>query len=109
LEKLAKHAPRLVKQLRDDPMSHDWDVRLERLQGAWNWSRAESWLRQHIERQPEADALATVHRLRDEIGELTAQTAALQAWRHFFARLTDSQREHLIAWQQAMRRVGKGT
>src|SRR5262249_27855470 len=45
------------------------------------------------------------------IARLQAELSAAKAWEHSFSptRMTDSRRQHLVAWQQAMKRVGKGT
>lgn len=43
------------------------------------------------------------------IGQLLAESAALRAWSHFFARLSTKESAALKSWREAVRAMGKGT
>ncbi|MGH2560169.1 MAG: AAA domain-containing protein, partial [Thermomicrobiales bacterium] len=46
---------------------------------------------------------------RDQIHDAIKQLAAAKAWQHFFRRMTEEQRRHLMAWTRAVKKIGKGT
>ena len=46
---------------------------------------------------------------RTRISELVRDLAAAKAWGHCFSRLKEHERQHLMAWKDAIRRVGRGT
>jgi len=110
LEKLKSKCPKLFKVLVGDCSYTDaeWDKKLERFEQSWNWRRASLWI--HELSDPtvfkrlsnDLDFLQTS--IRDTIREL----AAHKAWAHTFERLTETQRQHLLSWSLAVRRIGKG-
>jgi transcription elongation GreA/GreB family factor/very-short-patch-repair endonuclease len=85
------------------------ETRLANLHAAWNWARADDWLRRladpgelrRLERELDA--------ARQEIERVTRNLAAELAWAKTMSRLTESERQHLVAWETAVRRIGKGT
>jgi len=50
-----------------------------------------------------------VRQIEDEINGIIAKLASLHAWSFCFSRLKEDHRRHMEAWQQSMRRLGKGT
>jgi very-short-patch-repair endonuclease len=106
---IERHAPRLAAMLAGDSANPAWDDRLGRIEQAWNWSRANAWLHEfHCDQ--DADKLeAEAKSLQKDIQHSMAGLAAEKAWRHCFDRLTEAQRQHLMAWTTAVRRIGKGT
>lgn len=106
---LKRFAPALTDDLVHSAEDGDWERRLERIADAWNWSRAVSWLEEYLRSGREEDLAKQIAETRDSINGLTAQLAARRAWGHFFGRMTERQRQHLNAWQQAIQQLGKGT
>jgi very-short-patch-repair endonuclease len=86
-----------------------WEDRVARIEQAWNWTRANTWLLKfHSDR--DADKLESEARSIQEILQHSmAELAAEKAWRYCFARLNNNQREHLMAWAAAINRIGRGT
>jgi very-short-patch-repair endonuclease len=109
LRRLRRAAPKLASQVIADSMNPVWDERMPEFVAAWNWARADRWLR-HLNDPQEQERLS--HHLescRGRIRELIRDSAATKAWAHCFSRLTEHERQHLMAWTKAMRRLGKGT
>ncbi|MDP1586208.1 MAG: DEAD/DEAH box helicase, partial [Prosthecobacter sp.] len=52
---------------------------------------------------------AELARLQKQQRETMAKLAAAKAWGYCFARMTESQNQHLRAWTQAIKRIGRGT
>ncbi|HCU35808.1 MAG TPA: hypothetical protein DGT21_10240 [Armatimonadetes bacterium] len=109
LERLESAVPSLVSELTGSAQDAAWDQKMPHLSAAWNWQLADKWF------QRVSDPLASrrleneLQNVRSEILHTTSKLASLLAWRHCLQRLTESESEHLRAWQMAVRRIGKGT
>ena len=107
--KLNSHLPDLTHEMKQNPDDSSWDERVQKIQNAWNWAQARYWIDDYI-RQEDVPALAQrAQQIEDEINATIAKLASLQAWSYCFSRLKEDHRRHMEAWQQSMRRLGKGT
>jgi len=77
-----------------------------RVLDAWEWKKADTWLRSVLENDPDSlarrlDELCTKERslVKDLISEST--------WLRLAERVTEEERQSLVAWQQLMKRIGK--
>ncbi|XCN74274.1 MAG: AAA domain-containing protein [Candidatus Electrothrix aestuarii] len=108
LDELADSAPQLTAQLRSCQQRIEWADRLGQMEQAWAWTQAKDWLATFL-----ASDLESHHRhsqrLAQEIREELSALTAVRAWKHFFQGLGHQQHMHMIAWQQAMKKFGKGT
>lgn len=101
--------PRLTEALERTCDKQCWESRIQRLGDAWHWGQARFWIEDYI-RQEDVPALAKrAKQIEDEINNIIAKLASLHAWSFCFSRLEDKHRRHMEAWQQSMRRLGKGT
>jgi very-short-patch-repair endonuclease len=67
------------------------------------------WIEEYI-RQEDVPALAKrAKQIEDEINAIIAKLASLHAWSFCVSRLKEDHRRHMEAWQQSIRRLGKGT
>ncbi len=109
LSKLQSLLPILTDNLKRTCGEPYWDERLLHIEDAWHWSQARYWIEEYI-RQEDAPALnKRAKQIEDEIGSTIAKLASLHAWLFCFSRLEEDHRRHMEAWQQSMRRLGKGT
>lgn len=108
---LSASAPKLAASVAATAKDPAWEDRLGQVRKAWAWSQARCWLAQPSAVGGEEGLALAVADAEKRMGRLQAELSAARAWDHCFspARMTDSRRQHLVAWQQAMRRVGKGT
>ena len=109
LSTLTAGGPELAGMLTAMPSDTVWDERAADFERAWNWSRAHAWVTRLAAPDSEQQ-----HRLEFDAGKQALsrtleKLAAEKAWAHCFDHMTDDERRHLLAWQQAMRRIGKGT
>jgi len=95
-----------VKASRHDP---GWDGRMSDFAGAWNWSRANAWLIQRADPHRESAIRQQIDLAQQRIREDLRELGACKAWEFVLARLKPEQREHLMAWRLAVRKIGKGT
>jgi very-short-patch-repair endonuclease len=106
--KLAEAAPLLAGSLArcSDPLK--WTNHLKYLDKAWSFARSRSWLHDFL--GTNAESLVKLSgRLADDIRKDISELASIKAWNFCFSRLQTDQSRHLMAWQQSMRRLGKGT
>lgn len=101
--------PTLLKRLQETASDVNWDERLELFEQSWNWARANDWLKTFTDPARQIANLQQIdlsqNRIRQDIGSL----ASYKAWEYVLARLNHEQREHLMAWRLAIKKIGKGT
>jgi very-short-patch-repair endonuclease len=101
--------PRVTDELTRTYDNVCWNERVHQIQRAWQWMQARCWVEEYIQ-QEDAPALITrAKQIEDEINDTVATLASLYAWSFCFSRLEEHHRRHMEAWQQSMRRLGKGT
>jgi hypothetical protein len=109
LSRLHRVLPRLTDQLKQTSNEPFWSERLQHIGDAWRWEQARQWIEEYI-RQEDVPALnERAKQIDDEINNIIAKLASLHAWSFCFSRLKEDHRRHMEAWQQSMRRLGKGT
>ena len=109
LSKLRLLLPQFTKSLEQTCNEPIWEERVQRIHDAWHWAQARYWIEDYI-RQEDVPALSKrAKQIEDEINSIIAKLASLHAWSFCFSRLKENHRRHMEAWQQSMRRLGKGT
>ena len=109
LKKLRHLRPRIADCLETTCNEPYWEERIQRIGDAWHWAQARYWIEDYI-RQEDVPALAKrAKQIEDEVNSIIAKLASLHAWSFCFSRLKEDHRRHMEAWQQSMRRLGKGT
>ncbi len=109
LDVLSRVAPKLANELCTNANDTNWTERLKHVGEAWDWARAKTWLRDFLN-EDDLPSLEYALRETDEyINECLAELAAVRAWRFCFRKMQESHRRHLVGWQQAIRKIGKGT
>ena len=108
-DRLAGGAPELASGLVEAPADSVWDERAGDFDQAWNWARAQA----RVTRMAAPDA-EQQHRLelddaKQTVARVLERLAAEKAWAHCFTRMTEKERQHLVAWSKAVRAIGKGT
>jgi len=108
VERLALAAPKLSSALSQGCEARQWADRLKNLTKAWAWARAKTWLDEYLATDHQSLEFYSAQ-LDEEIrGDLT-RLAAAKAWRFCLDRMKDHHHGHLVSWQKAMEKVGKGT
>lgn len=109
LSKLRSLLPQFTQSLEQTCNEPYWEERVQRISDAWHWAQARYWIEDYI-RQGDVPALVKrAKQIEDEINSIIAKMASLHAWSFCFSRLNEDHRRHMEAWQQSMRRLGKGT
>ena len=109
LHRLKIAVPTLASQLMSSFADRGWDNRMAEFTAAWNWARASRWLVGLNDPRAQEQLSNNLARHRSRICEIIQDLAAAKAWGHCLSRLLENQRQHLMAWKDAIRRGGKGT
>lgn len=100
--------PGLAGSLAATHTDEAWDARIEGWDGAWSWARARAWLEHFTNPGRAREAEAELGRVKARILKRLAEAASLRAWRSCVSSMEPAHQQHLIAWQQAVKRFGKG-
>jgi very-short-patch-repair endonuclease len=105
MNELSKFAPMLVAELSTEPNNQGWEVRLKQFEYAWAWARANSWLRDFLNKEDLPSLERRLKQIDNSIQTKLEELSAIRAWKFCFSRMGNHQRQHLIGWQ----RENKGT
>ncbi|HYW25308.1 MAG TPA: AAA domain-containing protein [Terriglobales bacterium] len=108
-ERLRAAAPRLAARLAATVSDLAWDAKLGAFNAAWDWGRADAWLIAQADPTLTARLERDLDDARQRIERATRQLAAELAWAHCLNRLSERERAHLQTWEEAVRKIGKGT
>ncbi len=109
IKNLSLHTPRFMEKLVRTCGETCWDERIPQIRNAWHWAQAKIWLEEYIRKEDSPSLAIRERQIEDEIGSTIAKIASLRAWSFCFSRLREDHRRHMEAWQQSMRRLGRGT
>ena len=109
LDRLKSVAPIFASELKKSCQDEKWVNRMHSAEKAWNWARAHSWLRDFLNTEDVLSLERRAKQLETDEKDTLANLAEIQAWKFCFMRLQEEHRRHLIGWQQAMNKIGKGT
>ena len=109
LGRLDASAPGAAALVRDQEGVPGAAERLAHLPVAWHWASAWAWLKGIRSEDRYAELTLRADRLAERVRELTLEIASTRAWCKFLERLDEPTRQNLVAWQQAVEKIGKGT
>jgi very-short-patch-repair endonuclease len=109
ITKLRTHVPRLTEEFERTFSDPCWEPRIQQIKSAWHWAQAKFWIEEYIRKEDAASLDKRARQIESALNTIIANLAALHAWSYCFSRLKESHRRHMEAWQQSMRRLGKGT
>ncbi len=109
LHRLREFVPNLTAKMEETYDSTDWDRRVTDIENAWQWAQAKFWVGEYIKKDDYPSLQERSRQIEHYIRKVIAELAELHAWSFCLSRLEDSHRSHMVAWQKAMSRLGKGT
>lgn len=109
LSKLRSLLPQFTQSLEQTCSEPYWEGRVQCVSDAWHWAQARCWIEDYIRQEDVPALVKRAKQIEDEINSIIAKLASLHAWSFCFSRLKEDHRRHMEAWQQSMRRLGKGT
>ena len=109
IDALRHTAPRLTEALISTCNETCWDKRTHHIADAWHWAQAKFWIEEYLQNDDPESLSTRRKQIEDQINTTTERQASLHAWTFCFSRLNEEHRRHMVAWQQSMQRLGKGT
>lgn len=108
-ELLKQQVPSVAQKLNSHTAKEPvWKTRFKTIEQAWQWAQASNWI-EHLSNPTHFIKLTKdLEQMQADIRRELGNLAELNAWKHTFERLDEEQRQHLIAWSMAIRRIGKG-
>ena len=101
--------PELASRLMLDGSDPVWDGRMAEFTAAWNWGCMNGWLDRMTDPKEQERLTNVLDLSRGRIRNIMSELSSAKAWEHCFSRMTEHERQHLMAWTKAVRRIGKGT
>ncbi len=108
-DKLRPHLENTLEKFYETGNDQIWETRFKNFDSTWLWSRAESWFNNFSDQFDEYELQNNYIFTTRKISTLEAELAALKAWEYCFQRMTEEQRQHLMAWSASVQKIGKGT
>ncbi|MCD4829523.1 MAG: AAA family ATPase [Candidatus Cloacimonetes bacterium] len=101
--------PNMIEDITQTYNESYWENQIASIKEAWHWAQAKQWIDVYIRKEDSPALAQRVKQIESEISSIISRLASLLAWSFCFARLQDTHRQHMEAWQQSMKRIGKGT
>ena len=101
--------PKLAQSITETHADPAWKGRIAEWQAAWRWAQADSWLAKYTDPRKAATVEAELKQVKERIKTCLVRASAERAWHSCLSAMTPAHQQHLNAWRQAVRRIGKGT
>jgi REase_MTES_1575/AAA domain len=102
-------APKTSLDFAEQYLAPVWVERFKNFEAAWAWARCRSWMREASNTEHELQLVGLLDECDKNIRSLLGELAIAKAWGACFGRLTEKERQYLVAWTKAVKRIGKGT
>lgn len=109
LQTIRRATPNLADKILQNFAEPSWDERIKLFPDAWRWAKARTWLQNYIRKEDTPSLERREQQIELEISKTIAHIASLKAWSFCFSRMNEDHRRHMEAWQQEIRKIGKGT
>lgn len=108
---MAAALPQLEQDLAGSFTDDEWDGRISRIEDAWCWRCADTWLTQMADPHLVERLNQQLKQVRKKVSRTLAKLAAEKAWQHCMVSLDNNPRayQNLIAWNTANANVRGGT
>ncbi|WP_378955259.1 AAA domain-containing protein [Pelosinus sp. sgz500959] len=106
---LNEYAPRFVAQIESAVLAPTHSQPPTTWRGAWEWKRADVWLRKHFIKVRLEQLYEGLNKARNQEARLIQTIVSKSTWLEQNQRTTEVQRRSLRSWAQTIRKIGKGT
>jgi very-short-patch-repair endonuclease len=108
-ERISAVLPKLARSIAATHADPAWKVRIADWKAAWRWAQADSWLAKYADPRKAATVEAELRQVKDRIKTCLVRASAERAWHSCLSAMTSAHQQHLNAWRQAVKKIGKGT
>jgi len=102
-------SPATAERYETTACDESWEDRFENFGAAWNWAKTDRWLAD-LSREDRAKQLADdMKRSQSDERRILKELAVQKAWQHCMHNLGERERQALVAWEDAVKKIGRGT
>jgi len=102
-------APKTAEEYANTIKDEIWSDRFENFYAAWNWAKADRWMSEMCKEDRAKQLTDDLESFQADELDILKELAAKKAWQHCMAALGEKERQALMAWMQAVNRIGRGT
>jgi very-short-patch-repair endonuclease/energy-coupling factor transporter ATP-binding protein EcfA2 len=108
LDILKKHLPNLIDKIYFTPDYEYWTTKIKDLKRAWDWARLKFFLQEITSENDFEQLNKRLSQLQDEERKIIEDLVALKAWYFLSQKIDRETKKHLVAWEQAIKKIGRG-
>jgi len=108
-ERISAVLPNLARSIAATHADSAWKGRIADWKAAWRWAQADAWLGKYTDPLKAAAVEAELKQVKDRIKTCLTRASAERAWHSCLSSMTAAHQQHLNAWRQAVKKIGKGT
>ena len=102
-------APMTAAQYDATRCDDKWEPHFVNFEAAWRWATTDRWLEEVCLSDRAKELGQQLNDAQAEELDLLRDLAVERAWQHSLSQLDETKRQALIAWKQAVERIGRGT
>ncbi|MFN9973906.1 MAG: hypothetical protein ACK58T_28835, partial [Phycisphaerae bacterium] len=108
-ERISEVLPNLTRSIAATHADPAWKGRIADWKAAWRWAQADAWLAKYSDPRKAAAVEAELRQVKGRIKTCLVRASAELAWHSCLSAMTSAHQQHLNAWRQAVKKIGKGT
>lgn len=108
-KQLRGELPILIQSILQSPEDSVWIQRIEKWPAPYHWAQADAWCKKYTSQSQAEATEAELKRVKGQIAHLLEHAAAMRAWSSCLTAMSPAHEQHLNAWRQAIKKMGKGT
>ncbi len=108
-ERISTVLPKLARSIAENHADPAWKVRIADWSAAWRWAQADAWLTKYTDPRKAAAVELELRQAKDRIKACVVRASAERAWHSCLSSMSPAHQQHLNAWRQAIKKIGKGT
>ncbi|MEX0775460.1 MAG: AAA domain-containing protein, partial [Phycisphaeraceae bacterium] len=108
-EQISDVLPKLAGSMAETHTDPAWKSRIADWRGAWRWAQADAWLAKYTYPRRAAGVEVELQQTKQRIKTCLVQASAARAWHSCLESMSPAHQQHLNAWRQANKKIGKGT
>jgi very-short-patch-repair endonuclease len=108
-ERISAVLPKLARSIAATHADPTWKARIADWRATWRWAQADAWLAKYTDPRKAATVEAELRQVKDRIKTCLVRASAERAWHSCLSAMTSAHQQHLNAWRQAVKKIGKGT
>lgn len=108
-ERISSVLPNLARSIAETHTDPAWTARIADWKAAWRWAQADAWLTKYTDPRKAAAVEIELRQTKERISACLVRASAERAWHSCLTSMSPAHQQHLNAWRQAIKKIGKGT